>query len=100
MQYLCSFLFRVSQFADLNKMNLFNLATCFATNILRAKEPDIESLVRDTPLVNEVTQLIIENHSAILKQKNFALPNSQPQAATPTPTPTPTPTQTNSLSNS
>ncbi len=54
--------------------------------MLHAEEEQLEYLLRDTAIVNEVCQLLIENHATLLKQKNIgAIPSKRIKAAT-TPT--------------
>jgi len=65
LKYLLAFLNRVSRLADINKMNLQNLGTVFGPNLLRQREENMMSLVKDTPLINEVTQMLIEHESKL-----------------------------------
>jgi len=89
MKFLLGFLRRVSQLSDINKMTLSNLSTVFGPNLLRP-EHDLRplDLVRHTPLVNEITQILIEFEKDIIDQKpktqyikqqiNFDQPKTNP----------------------
>lgn len=81
LQFLCNFLFRVSANSELNKMDTANIGTWFVVNnslltyfssfgpnLLRVKDDDMEILIRDTPSVNLITQLLIEHNQEFLKE--------------------------------
>lgn len=61
-QFLCSFFNRVSKYQELNKMNLSNLSLMLGPNILRSNsESNLIELLKDAPIVNEVTEILIVN---------------------------------------
>jgi hypothetical protein len=63
LKYLLGFLKRVSRLQELNKMTLQNLGTVFGPCILRSTVDDMQALVRDTPFVNEVAQILIDQEA-------------------------------------
>lgn len=63
--YLMSFLKRVTQQESVNKMNSFNLAVCFAPNIIYTKINKVNDLYINEERI--VVQLLIENSSMIGK---------------------------------
>ncbi|KAE8591690.1 hypothetical protein XENTR_v10018539 [Xenopus tropicalis] len=63
LKYICSFLDEVQSYSDTNKMNVQNLATVFAPNILRPKQQDPVALIEGASLIQHLlTILIHENH--------------------------------------
>ncbi len=63
--YLMNFLKRVTQQESVNKMNSFNLAVCFAPNIIYTKINKVNDLYINEERI--VVQLLIENSSMIGK---------------------------------
>jgi hypothetical protein len=66
LKYLLGFLKRVSRLQELNKMTLQNLGTVIGPCILRTKTEDMQALIRDTPLVNEVAQIMIDQEAKFI----------------------------------
>ena len=70
LQYILSFLYRVSKHESTNKMGVSNLALVIGPNILRdgsqSNSPiQALALLRDTPLINEITSILIREESKL-----------------------------------
>eukprot|EP01133_Synstelium_polycarpum_P000060 gene60-81_t len=65
--YLMSFLNRISQQSDVNKMTTTNLAMVFAPNILRHEKESLNQIMEDSSHVMTVIKLLIEEISYISK---------------------------------
>jgi hypothetical protein len=71
---LCDFLFRVSQRAEKNKMNAYNLATVFAPTLCRPqKEEDMSSAVRNAASVNAMVEFLISSGREVRIQYLLAM---------------------------
>jgi len=80
LKYLSSFLRRVSLHAGTNKMSLPNLGTCFGPNLLKCpQKSDMNALIQDSPVVSEVTQILIEHESQLVVPESIG----ESQAVTP-----------------
>eukprot|EP00727_Mastigamoeba_balamuthi_P009065 m51a1_g4781 hypothetical protein (758) ;mRNA; r:51215-54360 len=80
-------LHRVASCSSQNSMTPANLATVFATNILRPEVETIEYIVTDTLLVNSVFEFIIDNYPEIYDDRRSAsvAGGQQPLLASPLP---------------
>jgi len=66
-KYLFRFLNEVTQHSEQNRMSPSNLAIVFGPNILRSPSETIASVMADAPLVNLVTQEMIEHCGRIME---------------------------------
>eukprot|EP01130_Rhizamoeba_saxonica_P016091 TRINITY_DN7363_c0_g1_i1.p1 TRINITY_DN7363_c0_g1~~TRINITY_DN7363_c0_g1_i1.p1 ORF type:complete len:302 (-),score=57.99 TRINITY_DN7363_c0_g1_i1:175-1080(-) len=73
-KFLLGFLRRVSQMSDINKMTKANLATVFGPNLLRQETSNLGTIMQHTPLVNSMTELLIENYQDILELQRSSTP--------------------------
>jgi len=90
LNYLLSFLDKVSLHAEKNKMPAANLATVFGPNILRTKNDTTQSAQLESPFVNKITQVLIQFHDTLFVPKtnvNITAPTVVTSTSTP-PTPT------------
>eukprot|EP00005_Dracoamoeba_jomungandri_P002096 CAMPEP_0174253966 /NCGR_PEP_ID=MMETSP0439-20130205/3325_1 /TAXON_ID=0 /ORGANISM="Stereomyxa ramosa, Strain Chinc5" /LENGTH=987 /DNA_ID=CAMNT_0015335303 /DNA_START=51 /DNA_END=3011 /DNA_ORIENTATION=- len=67
LDYLLSFLRRVSEYSEINKMALHNLATVFAPNLLRKQQSNAFGMVVDTPMINSIVNTLISEYDYIFE---------------------------------
>lgn len=75
LQKIAALLRRVAKYEHINKMSLSNLALVFGPNVLRPeRDLDPISMLRDTPVINEVMQIFItaDAHMEELIQRKFS----------------------------
>ncbi|CAI9735547.1 GTPase-activating 24-like isoform X2 [Octopus vulgaris] len=65
LQYLCKHLHKVSQYSDVNKMTLANLAMVFGPNVIRHEDENPE-ILRATADLNQKLALILIKHSDVI----------------------------------
>jgi len=75
LNYLLSFLSKVSSYSEKNKMTAVNLATVFGPNILRPKNETSQTAQLESPFVNKVAQVLIQFYDTL-----FAPKTNQPPA--------------------
>lgn len=54
--------------ASVNQMTSSNLSIVFAPNIVRAPQETVQQAIMDSPIINSIVRLLIENPNAILHQ--------------------------------
>lgn len=69
LKYLVSFLCRVSQSQDINKMTPANIAIVFAPNLLKPEDDDIVTQITDTPYSNKLMELFVQHSDSIFKDE-------------------------------
>lgn len=63
--YLMGFLNKLTAHSEQNKMSASNLAICFGPALMRKEVADVKQIVADSPLINSIVQLCIEEFSFI-----------------------------------
>jgi len=69
LNYLLSFLNKVSTYSEKNKMTAANLATVFGPNILRPKNDTSQTAQLESPFVNKVAQVLIQFYDTLFVPK-------------------------------
>jgi len=69
--YLLSFLRKLSENSETNKMNATNIAVLFAPNLLREKTEDVSIAMEDSKTSAQLMKLLIEKYSQILQPLNL-----------------------------
>jgi len=80
LEYLMTLLYKISQNQPVTKMPATNLAICWAPNILKSAYESPESALRDSGLINVVTQILIENQPAIFSNIKTISGSSNPSS--------------------
>ncbi len=67
LEYLLAFLLLVAKHSSVNKMAVHNLATVFAPALLRKNEGDAFGMMSDTPKINAIFNIIMNDFDYIFK---------------------------------
>ncbi|KAL6045805.1 Rho GTPase-activating protein 45 [Cleaved into: Minor histocompatibility antigen HA-1] [Balamuthia mandrillaris] len=67
LEYLLQFLLRVAEYKDENKMELHNLATVLAPNLLRKQEANAIGMVVDTPTINSIVNTLTRDFEYVFR---------------------------------
>ena len=94
LEYLCSFLLRVGDASDTNRMTPANLSIVFAPNILRPRIENVSSIMADSKAVLRAVELLIRhartlwpNFSQTRRTSRLAFFTGPPLGRTPPPPP-------------
>lgn len=66
---LVSFLRRVNEHSEVNKMPIHNIATVFGPNLLRQKDANMLQMVEDTAQINNIVNLLINYDGYLLNDR-------------------------------
>ncbi|KAA3682120.1 Rho GTPase-activating protein 22/24/25 [Paragonimus westermani] len=67
LQFMCQFLFEVSNYAQSNLMTIENLASVFAPNVLRLADGDLDVEMAASPIINLTMAEFIRCHSRLFR---------------------------------
>uniref|UniRef100_A0A8C5HN97 Rho GTPase activating protein 25 n=1 Tax=Gouania willdenowi TaxID=441366 RepID=A0A8C5HN97_GOUWI len=79
--YVCRFLFEVQQHAQVNKMNVENLATVMGINLLKPQIEDPITVMEATPQIQKLMTVMIRQHETLFPPCKEAFPPSKPTKA-------------------
>lgn len=76
LSYVCRFLFEVQRHADVNKMNVENLATVMGINLLKPQLEDPMTVMKATTQIQNLMRVMIKQHETLFPVSKDVLPAS------------------------